>query len=258
MRKAKDRDDFKMADFESYRPNLGKPAAFVASPIFDGNKMIGILIFQFPIDEVTKIMSGDFKWKEQGFRNTGEVYAVGSDFTMRSRSRFMVENPTDFLKTLRENGIAESIVKQIERQGNVLLTLPVRNESVEKALQGKQGVGEIRDYRNEPVISAYGPVQLDSVRWAIIAEMDVAEAYEPVIAFSRMVLAAGTGIALLTTLLAVILARILVRPLKSLTEGARRISAGEENVQVDVNTHDEFQELGDAFNEMSSSLTKKT
>ena len=258
MRKARDRDDFKMADFEAYRPNLGKPAAFVASPIFDGNKMIGILVFQFPIDEITKIMSGNFKWKEQGLRKTGEVYTVGTDFTMRSRSRFMVENPTEFLKTLREVGVAESIVKQVERQGNVLLTLPVRNESVEKALQGKQGVGEIRDYRNQPVISAYGPVQLDSVRWAVIAEMDVAEAYEPVVAFSRMVLAAGTGIALLTTLLAVFLARILVRPLKKLTEGARRISAGEENVQVDVKTHDEFQELADAFNEMSSSLTKKT
>ena len=258
LRKTKDRDDYKMADFEAYRPNLGNPSAFIGSPIYNGNKMIGILVFQFPIDEITRLMSGNFKWKEQGLRDTGEVYLVGSDYTMRSRSRFMTENPKEVLKNLRVNGIAEHTVSQIERQGNVLLVLPVRTPSVEKALQGKQGVEEIRDYRDMPVISAYGPVELDSVRWAIIAEMDVAEAYEPVIAFSHKVLAAGTGIALLTSLLALYLARFLVRPLKKLTEAARRISAGEEDVKVEVNTRDEFQELGDAFNEMSASLKLKT
>jgi len=64
MRKAKDRDDFKIADFEPYRPNLGKPIGFAMSPIFDGPKMIGILLLQFPIDNFNLVLTGNYKWAE--------------------------------------------------------------------------------------------------------------------------------------------------------------------------------------------------
>ncbi len=33
LRKAGDRDDFKVTDFEFYRPNLGQPMAFIGSPV---------------------------------------------------------------------------------------------------------------------------------------------------------------------------------------------------------------------------------
>lgn len=256
--KAKDRDDYRIADFEAYRPNFGKPSSFVGSPIFDGNKMIGILVFQFPIDQLNIIMTGSYQWKEQGLGSTGEVYLVGGDQTMRSPSRFMLEDQPAFLDSLREAGVLAQDINQMQRQGSPLLVLPVHTAAVEQALEGKQGVTLGRDYRDMPVLSAFGPVEVNDSRWAIIAEMDLAEAYAPAAEFSRRVLIAATAIALLTSLLALLLSRMITRPLKLLTDGARRISAGEEDVQVEVDTRDEFRDLADAFNEMSGSLKTKT
>ena len=257
LKKSGDRNAYKMADFQPYAPNLGKPAAFLGSPIFDGYRMIGILVFQFPIDEISRIMTGNFGWEKEGLGKTGEAYLVGRDFTMRSRSRFMVQNPKEFLATLRDNGIADPVIQQIERQGTVLLALPVKSASVEAALRGKEGIGEVYDYRDVETLSAYGPIDLDSVRWAVIAEMDTDEALAPLRSFADDVLMAGAGLALLTSLLALWIARYLTQPIAQLAEGARRVAAGETDVQVEVDSRDEFRELAAAFNGMTRTLQTK-
>jgi class 3 adenylate cyclase len=216
--------------------------------------MIGILAFQFPIDRITEVMTGNFGWKREGLGETGEVYLVGPDFTMRTRSRFMVEHRAEFLKTLRESGVAAHIVDRIERQGNVLLALPVRTPPVERALQGKEGIEISRGYRDVPVVTAYGPIELDSLRWAVIAGMDSTEAYAPALAFGRKVLATGVGVALVVSLLALLWSHSLVRPIRALADGVRRVASDRLDVQVHVDTQDEFRELADAFNEMTRKL----
>jgi class 3 adenylate cyclase/HAMP domain-containing protein len=254
MRLQKDRDDFKIVDFEPYRPNLGRPMGFALSPVFDGAQMTGILALQFPIDTFNKVLTGDFKWKEEGMGQTGETYLVGPDGTMRSRSRFMVENTPGFVQTLRRSSVPSSVVDQIELQGNVLCVLPVASDAAQGALNGQSGIMETTDYRGEKVLSAYGPLELDSLRWGVLAEMDVAEAEAPVRALARRVLIAASALALGVTLAALIAAHLLTRPLRHLAEGARRLGAGENNVRVDVQSQDEFGDLARVFNEMSSSI----
>ena len=254
MRQMKDRDDFKIVDFEPYRPNLGRPMGFALSPVFDGAQMTGILALQFPIDNFNKVLTGDFKWKEEGMGQTGETYLVGPDGTMRSRSRFMVEDATGFVQTLRRSSVPSSVVDQIELQGNVLCVLPVGSDAAQAALNGQSGIMETTDYRGEKVLSAYGPLELDSLRWGVLAEMDVAEAEAPVRAFARRVLIAAAALALGVTLAALVAAHLLTRPLRLLAEGARRLGAGENNVRVDVQSQDEFGDLARVFNDMSASI----
>jgi class 3 adenylate cyclase len=254
---SKDRDDFKIADFESYRPNFGRPMGFAISPIFDGSQMIGLLALQFPIDDFNKVLTGDKKWKEEGLGETGECYLVGPDRTMRSRSRFMINDPKAFVQVLRDNGMNSAVVDQVERQGNVMCVLPVKTESVDEAFKGKEGITVVTDYRGEEVLSAYGPLELDSLRWAVIAEMDTEEAYRPIREFGRTVLVVASGMAIAVTLMALGFSYLLTRPLRILTEGARRIGAGESDVRVNLAGKDEFGELGRVFNEMSDSIRKQ-
>ncbi|MFM1846890.1 MAG: hypothetical protein RL417_364 [Pseudomonadota bacterium] len=82
---ARDRDDFKIADFEPYRPSLAAPMGFAVSPIFDGGTMIGILALQFPIETFNKVLTGDYKWRDEGLGETGESFVVGPDKTIRRR-----------------------------------------------------------------------------------------------------------------------------------------------------------------------------
>ena len=258
LRKANAKDAFKLADFQYYAPNLGKPSAFMGSPVFDGHRMIGIMVFQFPIDEVNRIMTGNFNWEAEGLGKTGEVYTVGRDFTLRSRSRFYYQDPKGFLGVLRDIGVAESIIRQIEHQNSTIMALQVETPPVEAALLGKEGIADNnRDYRNKEVITAYGPIDLDSLRWAVIAEMDTEEAYAPLRSFAKEILIAGSALALLTSLLALWIGRVLTRPISQLAEGARRVAAGETDVKVAVDSRDEFRELADAFNGMTRTLQQR-
>lgn len=255
---AQDRDAYKIADFEAYRPSLGLPMAFALSPIFDGSSMIGILALQFPVDSFNFLMTGGGKWREEGLGETGECYLVGPDLTMRSRSRFMMENPQAFVAELREMNISPVIVNQIEKQGNVLGVLPVDSKPAREAMNGESGIMEDYDYRRKKVISAYGPIELDSLRWGVLAEIDADEAYAPIRDFGRKVLMTASAMALLSSLLALLFSNWMIRPLRQLIEGARRLGSGESDVQVAVGTKDEFGELGKVFNSMSRNIKTQT
>ncbi|MFM8932444.1 MAG: adenylate/guanylate cyclase domain-containing protein [Gemmataceae bacterium] len=257
IRKTRDKDDFKAVDFEPYRPNWGAPMGFVASPIFDGPRMIGILALQFPINNFNRITTANYNWKAEGLGDTGECYLVGPDKTMRSRSRFMYTDPKGFVADMRRRGVPRAAVDQIERQGNVINAMPVNTTSAEKALQGQNGIEVTTDYRGQEVLSAYGHLDLNSLRWGVITEIDTEEAFRPVRDFGRKVLITGVGMALLTSLLALVASNYLVRPLKQLEEGARRLGSGETDVKVRVKSKDEFGQLAHVFNEMAENLNRQ-
>jgi class 3 adenylate cyclase len=254
MRTARDRDSFKLADFEPFRPNHGLPMGFAMSPVFDGAQMTGILVLQFPIDEFNAVVTGKFGWRDEGLGETGEAYLVGPDRTMRSSSRFMHENPEGFVRSLRDAGRSPAMVNQIEREGDVLCSLLVDTPPVVEALKGKSGIMQTEDYRGQPVVSAYGPLEMNSLRWAVIAEMDVAEAQAPVRELGRKVVTVASAMGLGVSLLALMFANLLTRPLRMLTKGAKRLGAGETDVKVNLKSRDEFGDLGRVFNEMADSI----
>lgn len=254
---ARDKDSYRVADIEAYVPDAGLPVGFVLSPIFNGPEMIGILALEFPVDRIVAITTGRFEWEREGMGKTGECYLVGPDLMMRSRSRFMVEDQEGFMASLRRSSLPSTTVDQIERQGNVINQLPVRTPAAEDAIRGREGLTIITDYRGVPVLSSYGPLDLDSIRWGVIAEMDVEEAYAPIRSYARHALLAATGLSLGTAILALVASWLLVRPLRQLTDAARRIGAGEVGVRVDLNSRDEFGDLARTFNQMSESLREQ-
>ena len=108
----------------------------------------------------------------------------------------------------------------------------------------------IEDYRGVDALMAYGPLDLDSLRWAVIAKIDQNEAMAPLAAYTRRALAVGGALALLASVVAMFMAAALTRPIAALVGAARRVSKGTLDVQVDVAPDDEYRELGEAFNEM--------
>lgn len=258
LRSSRDRGDFKIADFESYRPNLGLPMGFAMSPIFDGSQMIGIIVLQFPIENFNRVLSGNYNWEQEGMGKTGESFLVGQDRRMRSRSRFMYEDPQGFLTALRESGASSEVIDQIQRQNTVMDNLTVTSESVDAALRGRSGIARVSDYRGKRVLSAYGPIDLDSLRWAVLTEIDEAEANAPIREFGRRVVIISTALVLGVSLLALLVSSLLTQPLRRLTDGARRLGAGETGVVVPVKSKDEFGELATVFNSMSESIHAQT
>ena len=254
LRESKDVDDYRVSDFEAWRPALGRPEAFVGAPIFDGPRMIAVLVRRFPVQPIADILSDGGKWEASGLGKTGELYLLGPDMTMRTDSRFLLQDRAGFLDTLRHSALTSRTAEAVERLNTTILTVPVRHAAAEAAMHGQSGIMDLDDYRGVPVFMAYGPVDLDSVRWAVIAKVDRSEAMAPLTAYLRSSLATGVVLALLASLAALVLASVLTRPIAALVRGAEEVSAGRLDVKVPVHRIHEYRRLGEAFNEMVNSL----
>jgi methyl-accepting chemotaxis protein len=154
---ADNKDAVIMIDYARYTPSYEAPAAFVATPIFDGQEKLGIAIFQFPIDALNAIMN-----ERSGLGETGDTYLVGSDMLMRSDSYLDPEH----------HSVAASFAHPQEGT--------IETKAVRKALAGEDGTDVIVDDKGKRVLSAYTPLRFGGLTWALLAEIDLAEAFSPV------------------------------------------------------------------------------
>jgi class 3 adenylate cyclase len=173
---------------------------------------------------------------------------------MRNDSRFLIEDRAAFLATLRRSNLTSRTVDTIDKLGTTILVVPVDDDAARAALRGESGLAAISGYRGIPALMAFGPVDLDSLRWGVIAKIDVAEAMAPLGDYAKRVLTWGVGLSLLATVMALLLARLLTRPITALVQAANRVSRGALDVTVEVTATDEYRELGEAFNNMVASL----
>jgi signal transduction histidine kinase/CheY-like chemotaxis protein len=99
---------------------------------------------------------------------------------------------------------------------------------------------------------AYAPI--DPLGWFVFAELPVREAFAPLydrLIRSIVLLLAGLVLAVLAGLF---FARRMVVPIRTLTEGARRIGGGDLTQRIAIATDDELEELGKQFNSMAAQL----
>ena len=262
VRRSKQKDYASIIDFESYAPSYGAPAAFIAAPIFNNannqSKFVGVIAIQVPADEINNVMTGNRKWEDDGLGKSGETYLVGQDFLMRSVSRFLVETPEDYLQTLTTLGVNKETIARIRQYKTSILEQKVRTTAAEEAIKGKQGIEIIRDYRDIPVLSSYAPLKIEGLNWAILSEIDLAEAYAPIYGFERQLLISATLLMLLVIILAMAMSSFFVKPINQLIESARKVASGQLDEIATLDTKDEFGELAHSFNAMVVSLRDQT
>ncbi len=91
----------------------------------------------------------------------------------------------------------------------------------------------------------------------IVASIDSDEAFAPERRFAQRLVRSTATIIFIACIAAMLWARLFVRPIKRLEQGAEQISTGDYNVSLPVNSRDEFGDLTVAFNEMSRNLAIK-
>jgi len=108
------------------------------------------------------------------------------------------------------------------------------------------------DLAGREVLTAYASVE--PLGWKVFVEQPVSEVYATLnatIVRTGMLMVAGL---LFSALTALWLARGLVRPIRTLQEGAQRIGEGELDQKIDIRTGDELEALADQFNRMTAQL----
>ncbi len=250
-------DTVVFTDFEQYTPALTAPAGWAVAPIGDNGTVIGADAVELPNDAINDVLTTDGSWDTGVLGKTGETYLVGADHTMRSQSRVLVQSPKKYVERAVAAGTPRAVADRAVADKSTVLLQPVQTDAVARALAGKSGTIVSTSYLGEGSLSAYAPLEVEGLKWVVVAELSSNEAFAPVSDFTRNLVLSSLAVFVLVALLSLILARNFIRPLRRLQEAATNIAAGKEGVVVDTGGSDEFADVGKAFNDMSRALQVK-
>lgn len=221
-----------LSDMKPYAPSNGAPAQFLAAPIMDEDRLLGIIALQVSNNAINTIMK-----ERTGMGDTGGAYLVGPDLLMRSDSH-LDHTPTSIEQSFTENK-------------------KMASDSIKKALSGEVGMHLIDitvEGKSRAVLSAFAPVTVGDTKWAILAEQDEEEINAPVRALTGKTMIYGSIILILITVSAFFLAGTLSRPLLKSVVFAEELSGGNLTAKVDIDQKDEVGFLALKLNSMAGQL----
>jgi len=210
----------------------GLPELFVSAPITDEkNTLMGLLVLDVPIQ---RLLFESMKLTY--FGETGESLLVSyiNDQMVHLHPVRFDENITTLDVMHMEEGTSD----------------PAR-----KALLGVSGAGITTDYKNTEVFAAwrYSP----SLDWGLVSKIDASEAYassqqlQQDLIILSLVFASGIGIFGITA------SRSFSEPILKLKNLAAKISQGELDIHVPVQSSDEIGELSEIMNNTVVTLKKE-
>ena len=222
-----------ISDTKPYAPSGDAPAQFIAFPIKEGGRTLGVLAFQISIEAINGIMK-----VREGMGKTGESYLVGKDLLMRSDSFLDAKNHT----------VAASFKNPDKGK--------VDTEAPKEALQGNSDTKIITDYNGNPVLSAYQPVKVGAdVTWAMMSEIDEAEISEPVDLLRNWILGISAAIlALASFIFFVVVKKNILNPVMMLRSVSTALANGDLTENVDYEADDEIGDLAVDFNSFIDSI----
>lgn len=253
-----DRGATQLVDFQFYRPSYNAPAAFMATPIYDGTRRVGILVIQLPVDEINRVLGGDRSWKQDGLGDSGETYLVGDDLRLRSAARLFIENPTAYLDVLRQNRVRSETVRLVEQMKTSLLLHPIETDAAREAVQGSSGTRIIKGYRGADTLSSYAPMNIPGVNWGIISEMSLSEAYTPISSLQSYLLLCTIVLILVVTLYTTLASQRFMRPIDLMVQRFHNPEVGDLSDELEITSQNEISELANILNSLMEQIRQKT
>jgi len=252
-----DKSDFVILDdFAPYEPSYNAPASFIASPIYDGEFKVGVLIFQAPINKIDAVMTSNQNWKNVGLGESGEVYMVGADLKMRNNSRLLIEQPEEYFKALADIGVNEADIDKSKALKTSIGMNPIKTQGTVAALKGESGFAIYDDYRNSSVLGAYAPLDILGLKWGIMAEIDEAEAFLTRNAIKNNLFMIALAFSGLIAVFCYWYSRKFSSPIIELTDSMRSFAAGDlkKMQELDIDSNDEIGIMAKSYNSLLSGI----
>ena len=196
----------------------GNPAIFIAYPIKEGDKIIGTLVGSIKFDSISKY-AANIKIGENGY-----AYMI-------DKNGLLVYHP-DSDKILKENASDKA------------------NDEF-KAIINEMKAGKASEafytYNNEYKYTVFQPVD----NWVIAVTADYDEYMSSAISIRNDTII----IVIISIIIALIVAYLyctkdIINPIKKLEKLMKQAGEGDLTVNIDINSKDEIEELGNSFNQM--------
>lgn len=202
-------------DFAPYGPSYDAPASFMAHPIRDGDRVIGVLAFQMPVDKINDLMSN-----VRGLGKTGEIALIGKDRLMRNDSNY----------TAGENDI---------------LATKLDDPTIDEAFTEGLAFGYGMLNRDEKLDIEAAKFEYRGETFAIVAMQAYSEAFASVIDMRNRMLQAGFVLLVIVAVAGWLVSRTITRPIRSISEAMEKLSQGD--TDVDLEASGRADEIGDMY-----------
>ena len=202
-----------------------------------GDSIKSTIVYLLPLNESIVLIQENFEkiqnilMETTGMGSTGESYFIGSDFKLRSKSRFITKDV-------------------FHAQVDSLATKQIMNS----------GVGDtIWDYRGVKVLSMNRAISFEGLEWILISEIDFDEALEPLIRWRNYIIVSALIIAILIVGITFLTSRSISQPILSLKEIIGNLSKGViKEEKIDDFDFSEVGQMSKAIQELSTGLARTT
>ena len=216
-----------LSGFETYGTNA-QPLAFITSPVFDNERVIGVLAMGIGPERIWKMLSD-----LSGLGDTGEIVTgqrVGENVLVTIPLRFNLDAAFKFKIPVGEG----------------------MGSATQKAVSGNRGYGNSTDYRGESVIAAW--CYLPSYRWGMNVKQDASEAFAMMYFQRNLIIGISLVIILCVIVTALIVARSISNPIRTAVRVAKQVAAGDLRADVGETNDDETGALLNAIQTMTNDL----
>ncbi|MBK8807500.1 MAG: PAS domain S-box protein [Bacteroidales bacterium] len=221
---------FNQTCIQDFTTNDSSSTLLIGAPIKNTkNQTIGTIILAIPQNAINEIMYEDKA--HTGIGESGESYLVGSDYIMRTESRF---------------------------NKNSALFQSVKTESVINALNGNSGTKVLKDYRNITVLSSYSLINVRGIRWVILVEIDFKEVMTPIYKIRNDIILMSSFISMTFFFVSFMISKRITDPLIRLSKATMEIASGKYGKKLPIEYADEIGELTESFNTMSVQIREQT
>jgi methyl-accepting chemotaxis protein len=250
VKQAPNRDAVYLSDFAPYLASYDDQAAFAAVPLFDGDRQIGVLAMQYPVDKITEVMNSNKAWDKIGLGKSGDMFVVGPDKVMRTNARYVFENKTAFADQLGAKLSANAKAALLKKDTTIGL-VTIDSEATRPALAGQDGFAQFDDYRGITSYGAYGPLRVQGLNWALVAKIDKLEADEAISQLNRSsllrALLIALGVVAFAGVAVTLFLRQFLKPIQTLSDTVQKVASGETSARSQLTEKDEIGDLGRAF-----------
>ncbi len=210
-------------------PSLQAPDMVVSAPFLlereagqnESERVLAVLAGRLDLEEMDAIIE-----RRSGLHYSDDAFLVSKSNLFATQPRF-IKDPA-------------------------VLQRGIYSEAATLCLARNSGAIAAKDYRSIPALIVYR--WMPEQQLCLIVKLDQTEAFASATELGRSILLFGFLSFILASLLAYGLSRSISQPIQTLVQGTDEIARGNFKHQIQIHSGDEFDQLGNRFNDMAAAL----
>lgn len=204
-----------------------KLTASLGTPVYQNDQMVGAIILQ-----IGSVVIDELLQQSSEIQKNGEIFLVGRN-------------------------AGGSVLRSKRRPGLGRAGDPFTFPELETAFSGSHGVVKRLERDGEPVLSAFAPLAIPGLNWAIVTQFPLEQVETPVREWAGQFAAMAAVLFMVAAWFSWLLARNLVAPITALVHASSEIATGKWSARVAMARVDEIGHLGEAFNTMANYIEEQ-